>query len=1325
MSLSSADDQLRKGPPPSILDRELRTPASDAFGHNDFVDQLAGYIEKHEPPYSVGLIGKRGIGKSTVKALYEARLEDRPSMRHIRALTFNAWRYGSENIKRALLRHLYVELGGDKTKLDDALYRQIQQTAVAPGGWKQRLEDLGGFALEFFGPLVVFALLVVGFVRVLTDVFAPDETQALAWIGSAAVAALTLLGRHILLFNQSRTKRAPLIKIDQPVSATEQYEDLLVDQLAVYKRRNRGVERLVVFVDDLDRLGAEDMVQGIEAVQAFMELPPEKIGGLGIIFVLSCDAEKIAEALYSRARRHDLDLPATVNSLSDARHFLQRVFKQRVEIPPLPRQDMRSFVRAKLEQEMRPLVSALAARETGLPTVVERLIHVGVQDPRNALTLLNTFADSYWLAAKREALDGTDRPGGLSEGSVTGHPDALAALTALRIDFPDFYADLQRDPNLIRHFETVFLRRQGLGGVPEFSRNLLQKYGTVAEDEATVAAEHRTLGRLVASFEGLRWPPSLQPLLLLSQDPVTRSLGDEATAVYDDLVSNNVEGVLRGLGRDLDQEELGPDQVALLRAMLEQLHLENPVRQDNAYAVVARLFDRLPPEHARDLVSKLARRLASSRELRTRVGFPALQQVAKRALKADRGDLVDALAADLLRVDEPINFLTRSGQTPSLEEARSLVSAAAETVLWTLEQDGLSIGTSARLARWLEARPYRAGDDEASFSFGALEGWMQAFPSLLSLLGEQYTGWLAAELRLEDPDISDVGAALARSRRVFDRLLEQGEEGRETLWRQLSDMVRTHVREARAFAYTYMDQHQERVGDEALASFLASFSVPLYEPNEDDLPALEVLARLSERRPEAAGEAARDIVEVATHAGHLEPIAPLATRLATVLLGEGAQKVDMLVENWTQSLFDGLPLQGVVWLGEHFPNFSSERRQRLSSHLTQTLDPGRVKATVKRPYTAFVRKLPAEALNDDLFRHHATQVFTYFGNSNIRTWDVFRETAFPVVPVLMGATTPSQLGSSLQNYFNHLSADIAKLGWSHHIMIDAWPKQSAETSGYQPDALFETAYQRASAAPAGDGAASVLLSLDNMVQRGVVTKDKEPRVEVLSLALWPYHRQKALGVLVARDTPLTVAQLAGLAEPINWSDAADVARLETLWKKQAGLLGQGQLEVARVLLRKQALGTTERPDAAFRTWLKVQPLDPKKALLTLLAEASLGGEARQRVYAHALERLNLFEEEAIAELVRMALSAPDQTATVDYVLDNTARVTGELPTQKGKNAVAESILGVVDKVDSHAAVQKLSRWLKDLKATQKVKRFAKQNALKDSVRRVLAETFNF
>ncbi len=159
-----------------LLDREIRSVERDAFGHRDFALLLRSLIEssQHPPPFSIGLLGPWGTGKSSIKALYLSDLVDdqinsdgRRRNERIHSITFNAWRYGGENIKRALLRHAYLALGGRDSTLRDALFHQIQHTFQHP----KSLSDLRREIAERYGwtTLQVFllAFIAVGMSKVM------------------------------------------------------------------------------------------------------------------------------------------------------------------------------------------------------------------------------------------------------------------------------------------------------------------------------------------------------------------------------------------------------------------------------------------------------------------------------------------------------------------------------------------------------------------------------------------------------------------------------------------------------------------------------------------------------------------------------------------------------------------------------------------------------------------------------------------------------------------------------------------------------------------------------------------------------------------------------------------------------------------------------------------------------------------------------------------------------------------------------------------------------------------------------------------------------
>lgn len=65
-------------PMPSKLDREIQTYDSDEFGHRHYAEALDALIQNHQTPYSIGLLGPWGVGKSSIKEIYLNALSEDP-----------------------------------------------------------------------------------------------------------------------------------------------------------------------------------------------------------------------------------------------------------------------------------------------------------------------------------------------------------------------------------------------------------------------------------------------------------------------------------------------------------------------------------------------------------------------------------------------------------------------------------------------------------------------------------------------------------------------------------------------------------------------------------------------------------------------------------------------------------------------------------------------------------------------------------------------------------------------------------------------------------------------------------------------------------------------------------------------------------------------------------------------------------------------------------------------------------------------------------------------------------------------------------------------
>ncbi len=298
--------------------------------------------------------------------------------------------------------------------------------------------------------------------------------------------------------------------------------------------------KLVVAVDDIDRLSQDQILDALNAIRSFQLTCPESSRP---IFVVSLDESIVRQAISSR-ETNDLLQPG------DEQEFLNRLFTLRQEMPVHERADLRDYALSAIKTRVTALNTSLGA---SLEDVVSMLIYEGVRDPRHVIRLVNAFAGSFRLALSREGRSGVRS---LPDRTVTEHPSVLARVTVLRVDFPAFFAALMRDTRLID------------AGSAALGLELDQKYADLLVEAgfAPNAPEHRNLFAYLSRTA--RWTPPVQnivPFLFLGQNRFSRSLGNRsATTVHDAMVDNIVADLLQAA----DEASSGVDEQAALQELV-------------------------------------------------------------------------------------------------------------------------------------------------------------------------------------------------------------------------------------------------------------------------------------------------------------------------------------------------------------------------------------------------------------------------------------------------------------------------------------------------------------------------------------------------------------------------------------------------------------------------------------------------------------------------------------------------------------------------------------------------------------------------------------
>ena len=979
----------------SILDRELGDRSKDAFGHRHFAKALEDLIENEErtPPFSIGLLGSWGTGKSTIKELYLQGLKSSKSHggrksrgERIFPITFNAWRHGGEeDLKRALLRTAFLELGGNEDKLNDELFRQINVTASVRRPVRDWLAET--FGQIFCNGIAIVLLFAMIFGLVWLGFYTVD--QLTAWPLAAGALGALLLSAHLATHLVKLRLQAPALfqprtSISFPSRSAEEYEKLLLGQVREFlKRRGVSLERLVIFVDDLDRLSAAEMVRGLDAIRNFLELPLDQFKQpVGVVFVISCDEDRVAEALHSKLYHSGAEvLPGTVFTKADARRYLDRLFQFRLEIPVFPKQDMRVFARNKLE-ELDGEVKALEKKGVPVHTVIDTLIHVGVQSPRNAIQLLNAFLHSWWIAIERETEgQGSQSTGALYDGAVTKHPVMLAALTVLKVDFPDFFDNVQARPELLEEFRQVLFGGVGPSTLPLAAMERMRPFLQIDKDggcTSSVRPEHGTLRQYLASIEGLRRPKSLQPLLCLAVDPISRNFGDGAHDIFNALVSGDVQGVLETLGRALDTEPLTETQAALLRDLVERAMEDTEPRRINTARVLAELVPRIRGNARRHLLTSLVRQMVALKEVRQQVGPASALNIIADVTDTDQREVAGEFINDLTK-DGAVDWKNSNGSVPSIDELSEVVQAAVTLGVAVWRDHGLDARHKQILRSWLLDRTIESSEGSAQLPFSYLNELVSKnTPTLLPDLNPDYAGQAIEVLQSETETIDDPAGTFARLETEFTRLAALGQEERLVLWQFLTRLVSVKGKEAAALAWRAAGVQKDFATPTQAMEFLAAFAVRLEKDlSEGDdwlvewpVGGQQFVDLLNNWRGHLTQASADPLLPIMTSWAGVEGREDLSIQCLDILRDRSEPAWSQAIESILSGGLDVLSEKTGGYLGSMIGNMSEANVEMFKSQLDSVINSNAPEDNFATIYRTALQAVPPGSWDTELWSDH-------------------------------------------------------------------------------------------------------------------------------------------------------------------------------------------------------------------------------------------------------------------------------------------------------------------------------------------------------------------
>lgn len=410
----------------------------DKFRHQDLADQLADLAVSAPTPANIALYGPWGSGKTGVGNLIKARLKQQefkdahPGCEKAEYVWFDAFKYAETPLRRHFLSQVADQLLGEKEAEDfrDRLYHSEVTSRI-------NFEQLKNFRIvAAFVLILALGLFLAGLAAAAAAGIAVWTSgkgdpgfvdRALSYFSSAvgfSFAPAAVLGGLFALAGNT----LPVTRTKDSPSSDEQFEAQFHDLLT-----EAGTERVVVFVDELDRCSPHQVVDVLDTIRTFLDVK-------GTVFIVAADQNVLERALTERVQQTTPSDPSNPY-YSTGSAYLDKVFHYQTSLPPLlPGRITRYAV-----ELVKGRPGLWSDPQIDVEWLISVLIPTHVRSPRRVKTLVNNYVLAYRLAQQRHAA-----------GHLSTPPAAraleLAKLVTLRTEFPRFARDLplsRRLPELL------------------------------------------------------------------------------------------------------------------------------------------------------------------------------------------------------------------------------------------------------------------------------------------------------------------------------------------------------------------------------------------------------------------------------------------------------------------------------------------------------------------------------------------------------------------------------------------------------------------------------------------------------------------------------------------------------------------------------------------------------------------------------------------------------------------------------------------------------------------------------------------------------------
>lgn len=432
-----------------LKDNALTTVDDDFFRHQDVTNNIIKILETTNPPYNIAVIGKWGLGKSSLINMVSKYLESNPT-RYMK-IEINAWKYEKEVLAKVFLRQVKQGLfpkEQKQTTLDQFkeialdIIKEVKTAFSHPIISAKKLfsKERRPFSkyvkiavLYVLGSLMLYSLyklidfgLVSGWPESIGNGIGLIVTGYAKNMGEIVCGPLLLVLLTRIYEEIKSSKNDFELKV--PAIGVEDYEIYLEREISrklqTLPEDDRDNFKIVIVLDDLDRLSVPKMVEALDAIKMFINFK-------NCIFIVPFD-DAILKNAIEKKRLNPMDDIEIQSEL-----LLDKLFQYKVYLPQLLTYDIKKYAQQLCQKQIPDFVRDYMNNDWTLFNDVLRhiLIHNEIETPRQVKKIVNAFISNMMIAHGRQEAGNTEADFATKKENIY----IIAKISVLQSDFNEFY----------------------------------------------------------------------------------------------------------------------------------------------------------------------------------------------------------------------------------------------------------------------------------------------------------------------------------------------------------------------------------------------------------------------------------------------------------------------------------------------------------------------------------------------------------------------------------------------------------------------------------------------------------------------------------------------------------------------------------------------------------------------------------------------------------------------------------------------------------------------------------------------------------------------